>query len=81
MLGFLDELQVANNAYRTETYIVTQELTFVKNEYHGSYMDSRDVYYERTQERDMIYEKVFEKSFSLEGERIPTKKHTRQYIK
>lgn len=81
MLDFRTELEIANNAYRTADYIVTQELTFVKCEYHGSHIDSTDVYYERTPERDMVFDKVFEKRRDLNGQRIPTQKHTRQYIK
>jgi len=81
MLDFVTELEIANNAYRTKKHIVTQELTFVKCEYHGSYIDSRDVFYERTIERDVIFNKVFEKRCDVNGQRIPTQKHTRQYIK
>ena len=81
MLDFVTELEIANNAYRTEDYIVTQELMFVKCDYHGSYIDSRDVYYERTIERDVMFDKVFEKRCNVNGQRIPTQKHTRHYIK
>lgn len=80
MLDFVGRLQDANNAYRTRDYIITQEITFVKHDYHGSYLDSRDVYYKRTPERDAVYENVFRNRCHLNGERIPTKKHTNEYL-
>ena len=80
MLDFVAELKDANNAYRTREFIITQEITFVKHDYHGSYLDSRDVYYKRTKERDAIYENVFQRRLRIDGERIPTKKHTNEYL-
>lgn len=35
MLDFIDELEVANNVYRTQEYIVTQELSIRENEFDG----------------------------------------------
>ena len=61
MLGFVDELELANNVYRTEKYIVAQELIFEKSELRGSRIESRDVYYERTNDRDALYESMFAK--------------------
>ena len=81
MLGFLDELEAANNAYRTKDHIVTQELVFQKNKYYGSSIKSHDVYYERTKERDAIYDKVFELRLNLEGKRITAQTFTRCYVK
>lgn len=81
MLGFVDELEIANNVYRTEKYIVTQELIFEKSELRGSRIESRDVYYERTNDRDALYESVFAKRVHLDGERIQAKTYVRRYVK
>ena len=32
MLSFIDELEIANNVYRTQKYIVTQEISVRDNE-------------------------------------------------
>lgn len=81
MLGFVDELEIANNVYRTEKYIVTQELIFEKSDLRGSRIESRDVYYERTNDRDALYENVFAKRIQLDGERIQAKTYIRRYVK
>ena len=59
MLDLVDELELANNAYRTKNYIVTQRIMFRQTEADGSMIMSMEVFYKRNQERDKIYEKVF----------------------
>ena len=43
MLSFIDELEVANNVYRTQEYIVTQEISVRENEFDGPMIVSVDV--------------------------------------
>ena len=35
MLGFIDELELADNVYRTQDYIVTQDLSVTENDFDG----------------------------------------------
>ncbi len=80
MLNFVDELEIANNAYRTKDFIVTQELTYRRNEIQGAALVSVDVFYKRTKERDVMYEKVFAKRWHLNGRRIRSSMYTRRYV-
>ena len=52
MLSFVDELELASNAYRTKEYIVTQRIMFRNNKADGSMIISIDAFYKRTKERD-----------------------------
>lgn len=54
MLSFIDELEVANNVYRTQEYIVTQEISVRENEFDGPLICSIDIFFKRTKERDMM---------------------------
>ena len=55
MLSFVDELELASNAYRTKGYIVTQRIIFRNNKVDGSMIISIDAFYKRTKERDVIF--------------------------
>ena len=80
MLGFVDELELANNAYRTKDYIVTQRIIFRNNELDGAMIISIDVFYKRTKERDSIYEKTFENRINVNGKRLHATMSTRSYV-
>ena len=80
MLSFIDELEVANNVYRTQDYIVTQEISVRENEFDGPMIVSVDVFYKRTKERDAMYEKTFENRIHLDGKRIHGSMYSRRYI-
>ena len=80
MLSLVDELELANNAYRTKDYIVTQRIIFRNNELDGAMIISIDVFYKRTKERDSIYEKTFEKRINVNGKRLHATMSTRSYI-
>ena len=80
MLDLVDELELANNAYRTKDYIVTQRIIFRNNELDGAMIISIDVFYKRTKERDSIYEKTFEKRINVNGKRLHATMSTRSYI-
>ena len=80
MENFIAQLKDANNAYRTKGYIITQEIKYVKDSFLGSYLESHDIYYKRTKDRDAIYEQVFAMRFMIDGERIHSKVNTHRYL-
>ena len=80
MLDLVDELELANNAYRTKDYIVTQRIIFRNNELDGAMIISIDVFYKRTKERDSIYEKTFENRINVNGKRLHATMSTRSYV-
>ena len=80
MLSLVDELELANNAYRTKDYIVTQRIIFRNNELDGAMIISIDVFYKRTKERDSIYEKTFENRINVNGKRLHATMSTRSYV-
>ena len=80
MLDLVDELELANNAYRTKNYIVAQRILFRQTETDGSMIMSVEVFYKRNQERDTIYEKVFENRVKVDGKRLHSTMYTRSYV-
>ena len=80
MLSLVDELELASNAYRTKNYIVTQRIMFRQTETDGSMIMSVEVLYKRNQERDTIFEKVFEKRVNVNGRRLHSTMYTRSYV-
>ena len=81
MLSLLDELELASNAYRTKKFIVTQRIMFRQTESDGSMILSVETFYARNDERDAIYEKVFQNRINIDGRRLHTTMSTRSYIK
>ena len=77
MLGFVDELELANNAYRTEKHIVTQQIAFEKSEMAGSRLTSDEVFYER----NLVFEKVFANRTNVNGKRLRVTMYSRRYVK
>ena len=80
MLSFIDELEIADNVYRTQDYIVTQDLSVTENEFDGLLICSIDVFFKRTRERDAMYEKVFENRIHEDGKRVHCSMYSRRYI-
>lgn len=79
MENFVTMLKDANNAYRTKEYIITQQIKYVNDPFLGSYIESHDVYFKRTKDRDAIYEQVFALRFMIDGDRIHSKVNTHRY--
>ena len=79
MENFVTMLKDANNAYRTKEYIITQQIKYVNDPFLGSYIESHDVYFRRTKDRDAIYEQVFALRFMIDGDRIHSKVNTHRY--
>ena len=80
MLDLVDELELANNAYRTKNYIVTQRIMFRQTEADGSMIMSVEVFYKRNKERDTVFEKVFENRVKVDGKRLHSTMYTRSYV-
>ena len=80
MLSFIDELEIADNVYRTQDYIVTQDLSVTENEFDGLLICSIDVFFKRTRERDAMYEKGFENRIHQDGKRVHCSMYSRRYI-
>jgi hypothetical protein len=80
MLSFVDELELAANAYRTKNYIVTQRIMFRQTEADGSMIMSIEVFYKRNKERDTVFEKVFENRVKVDGKRLHSTMYTRSYV-
>ena len=74
-------LRNSTNIYRTEQYIVKQQIS-VSNVIDGNtVMISDDIFYVRTPIRDRMFEKLFESTRrNLNGKRIKTALHTRHYV-
>ncbi|MBQ8749065.1 MAG: hypothetical protein IJZ29_01150 [Clostridia bacterium] len=74
-------LRNSTNIYRTEQYIVKQQIS-VSNVIDGNtVMISDDIFYVRTPIRDRMFEKLFESTRrNLNGKRIKTALQTRQYV-
>ena len=82
-MSFMEELiEDTTNVYRTEDYIVKQNVSiFVGNETDVSYSFSEDTYYLRTPERDRDYEMLFfAREHKINGKRIKVAMFTRKYI-
>lgn len=70
------------NVYRTENYIVKQDIAITTDEDTAiSKSVSCDTYYLRTLERDRDYEYIFEfRGKKIDGKRIRVAMYTREYI-
>ena len=80
MLNFMDQLEYADNVYRTDEFIVMQDISLRCNETESPVMVSRDVYFQRTRERDAIYEEVFKERRVTDGQRVKVNMYSRKYI-
>ena len=80
MLNFMDELEYADNVYRTDEFIVVQDISLRCSEFECPTMVSRDVYFARTRERDAIYEQAFKDRSILDGHRVKVNMYSRKYV-
>ena len=74
-----DFLVNATNVYRTNGYIVRQEL-LLHDEEQGTHLFSRDTYFLCTPKRDREYEEVFADRHDLNGRRIKATMYVRKYV-
>ena len=75
-----DFLVNATNVYRTNGYIVRQELLLHDDEEQGTPLFSRDTYFLCTPKRDREYEEVFADRHDLNGRRIKATMYVRKYV-
>ena len=75
-----DFLVRATNVYRTDYYIVRQQIMYKNDALLGAYLCSKDTFFCRTPERDRQYEAVFPHNQEKDGKRIPTLMYIRKYI-
>ena len=73
-------LENSSNVYRTENFIVRQQIVYRSDFLIGSFMCSRDTYFARTPERDRQYEEFFFDRALPDGKRIPVLMYIREYI-
>ena len=75
-----DFLVNATNVYRTNGYIVRQELLLHDDEEQGTHLFSRDTSFQCTPKRDREYEEVFADRHELNGRRIKATMYVRKYV-
>ena len=73
-------IEEATNVYRTNGYIVSQELSIMCNSTGHTIAFSNDIFFRRTLERDLEYELLFAGRKNKDGKRIPSMAYTRTYI-
>lgn len=69
----------ATNVYRTDCYIVRQQVKLLYDKQYGSYLFSRDTYYPCTPRRDAEYEEIFSDRRNVNGKRMRTAMYSRTY--
>ena len=75
-----DFLVRATNVYRTDYYIVRQQVMYKNDALLGAYPCSKDTFFCRTPERDRLYALAFPKREEVDGKRIRTLMYVRKYI-
>ena len=73
-------LERATNVYRTDCYIVRQQILYKNDPIFGGYMCSCDTFFYRTPLRDRQYALAFPKRAEGNGKRIRTLMYVRKYI-
>lgn len=77
---FTDRLEMADNAYRTKNYIVTQFVGVKYDPEEDTATYSHDTFYRRTKQLDDLYEFAFCLRKNIDGKRISVSMYTRQYV-
>lgn len=68
------------NIYRTQKYIVIQDIYLNECVDGSCVLFSNDTYYLRNRKRNKRYEKQFEKREYINGKRVHTSMYTRRYF-
>lgn len=76
----MDFLDSADNVYRTENYIVKQQISFIESDVGTTMVLSDDTYYLRTPQRDAEYEFAFQGKPHINGKRLKSASYTRKYV-
>lgn len=75
-----DFLSGATNVYRTDEYIVKQQILYNTDETLGTYLFSCDTYYRITAKRIGEYEEAFADRINMDGTRIHAMVYVRKYV-
>ena len=70
----------AINVYRTEQFIVVQNIGIRFDDAEDNVMFSFDTFYSRTKDRDKMYEHIFRNRKHIDGKRIKTTMYARTYV-
>lgn len=76
----MEFLDGADNVYRTENFIVKQQISFLESDVGTSMVLSDDTYYLRTAQRDAEYEFAFQDKANINGKRLKSASYTRKYV-
>ena len=76
----MDFIDGADNVYRTDEYIVKQQISFLESDVGTSMVLSDDTYYLRTPQRDAEYEFAFQGRANINGKRLKSASYTRKYV-
>ncbi len=76
----MDFIDGADNVYRTDEYIVKQQISFLESDVGISMVLSDDTYYLRTPQRDAEYEFAFQGRTNINGKRLKSASYTRKYV-
>ncbi len=79
-MGMRQDWEDATNVYRTKLYIVEQVLDVKDNLVENAELCSHDIYYRRTKQRDVEYEKLFGSRRQIDGKRLPATMCSRKYV-
>ena len=71
----------ATNVYRTDNYIIKQDLYLDSDIDNQDFLYSKDTFYLRNRQIDKLYEMIFAGRKNINGKRIPSKSHQRKYIR
>lgn len=73
-------VEEAINVYRTELFIVVQNIGIRFDDSENNVIFSFDTFYSRNQNRDKHYEHIFRNRQPIDGKRIKATMHTRIYV-
>lgn len=73
-------LEETINVYRTEQYIVVQQVGMKLDDYEDNVIFSYDIYYLRNKKRDKEYERIYQNRRNINGKRIKTTMYLRKYM-
>lgn len=73
-------IEDAINVYRTDLFIVVQNIGIRYDDSENNVMFSFDTFYSRNQSRDKQYEHIFRNRKYIDGKRIKTTMHARTYV-
>ncbi|MDD4816188.1 MAG: hypothetical protein PHQ62_03535 [Clostridia bacterium] len=80
MIKVPEFIEDATNVYRTKNFIVKQCIGIQCDDKENNVIFSHDTFYKRTRSRDKYYESVYRDRKNINGKRLPTTMHARNFI-